>query len=202
MTLQRKIFSIMFVVALALLAGFVFYFVFLQSGINSGLDQVTANATALFEQELSGGASFPVRLKIPQIGVDAAIEYVGITKTGMIGVSSGPVNAAWFNGSVRPGEKGSAIIDGHFGWHGGIPAVFDNLYKLKIGDKVYVEDKNGATITFVVRKIKKYDPKADASVLFNSSDGKSHLNLVTCSGTWNPVEKTHSSRLVVFTDKE
>jgi LPXTG-site transpeptidase (sortase) family protein len=199
--IKRKIFLITAIAGLSALACFVFYFVFLQSGINSGLDQITARAAAFYDQAQASSADFPVRLTIPNIGVDAAVEYVGIAKNGAIGVPQGPVNVAWFNQSAIPGEPGSAIIDGHAGWKDGIHAVFDDLHKLKVGDKVFVTDKSGSTTTFVVRAIKKYDTKADASDLLKSTDGLSHLNLITCAGVWNPQAKTHSERMVVFTDK-
>ena len=199
--IKRKIFLITAIVGLSFLACFVFYFVFIQSGINSGLDQITAKATAFYDQAQAKSTGFPVSLKIPVIGVDAAIESVGIAKNGAIGVPQGPVNVAWFNQSAIPGTTGVAMIDGHFGWKDGIPAVFDDLHKLKVGDKVFVTDKSGLTTTFVVREIKKYKTKADASSLLKSTDGASHLNLVTCAGIWNPQAKTHSERLVVFTDK-
>src|ERR1035437_5241090 len=198
----RKIFSIITILWLSIFLGFAFYFVFFQSGINSGLEQVTANVIALYDQQQINSFDFPVRFKIPKIKVDVAVEYVGIMQNGAMGVPKGPINVAWFKDGVRPGNIGSAVIDGHSGWKNGIPSVFDNLYKLKKGDKIYVEDKNGMTITFIVRKIKIYDPKANAADLFNSTDGKSHLNLVTCPGTWTAKDKTHSERLVVFADRE
>ena len=49
-------------------------------------------------------------------------------------------SAAWYDLGPRPGDSGSAVIDGHFGLHNGIPVVFDNLYKLRTGDKIYVTD--------------------------------------------------------------
>jgi LPXTG-site transpeptidase (sortase) family protein len=199
--IQRKIFLITTIAGLSLLACFVFYFVFLQSGINSGLDQITASATAFYDQTQAKSADFPISLKIPKIGVDAAIEYVGTAKNGAVGVPKGPVNVAWFKESAIPGTTGIAVIDGHSGWKDGIHAVFDDLHKLKVGDKVFVTDKSGLTITFVVRKIKKYDTKADASDLLNSTDGLAHLNLITCAGVWNAEAKTHSERMIVFTDK-
>lgn len=151
--------------------------------------------------DLSANES-PIRLEIPVINVDSTIEYVGIDKDGAMGVPQGPSNVAWYNLGPRPGEVGSAVIDGHYGFKNGIPAVFDNLYKIKIGDKVNVLDNKGVITTFIVRKIAKYDPSADATQVFTSTDGKAHLNLITCTGTWNSVLQSHNSRLVVFTDKE
>lgn len=111
-------------------------------------------------------------------------------------------NVAWFENGPRPGEIGNAVIDGHFGWKNNIPAVFDNLYKISIGDKIYIEDDEGVTSTFVVREIKSYSENDYAGEIFNSNDGKAHLNLITCEGIWNKTQKSYSKRLVVFADKE
>ena len=143
----------------------------------------------------------PVRLKIPSINVDAALDYVGLTSQGELGVPTGPTNAAWYDRSSRPGEVGNAVIDGHFGWKDNTPAVFDDLHKLQAGDSIYIVDDSGATIAFVVRDIQMYDQSASESAVFASNDGKAHLNLITCEGTWNQAQHSYSNRLVVFADK-
>ncbi len=144
----------------------------------------------------------PIRLKISTIGIDSAIEYAGITEDGKMDVPKNPDTTAWFELGVYPGDIGSAVINGHSGWKDGIPAVFDDLYKIKIGDKLYIEDKFGKSITFVVRELRVYDPKADTSEIFISNDEKAHLNLITCEGAWDSVSKSSPKRLVVLTDKE
>ena len=162
---------------------------------------IIENATAILnpEQATSG---LPVRLKIPKINVDAPVEYVGLTSDGAIDAPKGPVNVAWFSLGPRPGESGSAVIVGHYGWKNSIPAAFDNLSRLRKGDKIYVEDEKGETITFVVRELRSFDENGDASVMFGSTDDKAHLNLVTCGGVWNKARKSYSNRLIAFTDKE
>lgn len=142
-----------------------------------------------------------VRLVIPKIHVDAAVENLGLTPDGAMDVPKGPADAAWYDLGTRPGEIGSAVIAGHSGWKDGIPAVFDNLYTLQKGDRILVVNESGMTTTFVVRESHIYDPKADATIVFNSSDGKAHLNLITCIGAWNKASKSTSERLVVFADK-
>jgi LPXTG-site transpeptidase (sortase) family protein len=144
----------------------------------------------------------PAYLRIPGIGVDAPIDSVGLTPEGAMDVPKGPATSAWFDLGPRPGENGSAVIDGHFGWKDGIPAVFDNLSKLQKGDIVYVDDTTGSTTAFVVRDIETYGHNEDASDIFASDDGKAHLNLITCGGVWNNAQKSYSNRLVVFTDEE
>jgi LPXTG-site transpeptidase (sortase) family protein len=143
----------------------------------------------------------PIRLRIPSLSIDANIEYVSATPDGSMDVPKVASDAAWFDLGPHPGEIGSSVIDGHSGYKDNRPAVFDNLYKLQKGDKVYVQDASGETTTFVVQDFKSYDQSSNASSVFTSSDGLAHLNLITCNGIWNPKLGTHSSRLVVFTNK-
>lgn len=144
----------------------------------------------------------PMRLLIPKINVDASIESVGLAADGAMAVPAGPADAAWFDLGPRPGAIGSAVIAGHEGWKDNIPAVFDDLYKLKKGDKIYVEEKTGITIAFTVSSSATYDQNADPSEVFFSTDGKAHLNLITCEGVWNAAEQSYSDRLVVFADED
>ena len=155
----------------------------------------------LTQQQVNPGV--PIRLIIPKINVNAEVDPVGIMSGGDIGTPIGPATTSWFDLGPRPGDVGSAVIDGHFGqWKIGVGSVFDNLNKLVKGDKIYVVDEKGMTTTFLVRESRIYDPVADAFSVFNSSDGKSHLNLITCEGTWLPNQKTFTNRLVIFADKE
>jgi LPXTG-site transpeptidase (sortase) family protein len=172
---------------------------------NSDQNNLTASvveATIINEPEKTNTPPLPIRLKIPKIKIDASIEQVGILGDETMGVPGSYNNVAWFNLGPRPGEEGSSVIDGHSGLKNNKLAVFDNLYKLKKGDKIYVENGKDKDVVFIVRESQKYDFTADATDAFVSNDGKSHLNLITCAGVWNPVLMTHSKRLVVFTDKE
>ena len=141
----------------------------------------------------------PVSLIIPTINVDAEIERVGLTDEGNMEVPSNKDNGGWFAMGPRPGEKGSAVIAGHFDGENGEPGVFNQLNELRGGDKLYIEDDQGVTTTFVVRESRVYDP-GYADEVFNQSEG-SYLNLVTCDGAWDGNIKSYSKRLVVFTDK-
>lgn len=143
----------------------------------------------------------PVRLKIPKIQVDAAVEGLGLTPEGDLDAPKGADTTGWYNAGPRPGGQGSAVIDGHFGWANNKPAVFDNLHTLRKGDLLHVEDEKGATHTFVVSELRSYQPEDDASAVFRSNDGRAHLNLITCQGVWNKQEDGYSARLVVFADR-
>lgn len=188
---------------IALSPAFLIYFVpqILSHLSHRNTEPVVENTVALQIQE-EPIVGLPVRLKIPSINVNTPFEYVGLTVDGAMEVPKERTNVAWFKLGQRPGENGSAIIAGHYGWENEKGSVFDNLHKLRKDDRLYVEDEKGEVITFVVRESRRYDPKMYASDVFGSNDGKPHLNLITCEGVWDEASKTYSKRLVVFTDKE
>ncbi len=142
----------------------------------------------------------PVRLKIPGIGVDSIIEDGLITSDGRMDVSEGSVNVSWFALGPKPGEVGSAVIGGHFGISNDVKFVFYDLDKMVVGDEVQVVNDKGEVLTFRVREIKMYTRDADATEVFTSKDGLSHLNVITCEGAWNQKNDTYDDRRVVFTD--
>ena len=197
-SLRRNLLRVLFIgfaISLTLISHFIL------ENPNQNSKSLLANTALLYEKE-KNDFGLPMRLKIPKIAVDSSFEYVGLTSLGAMDVPKNPNNVAWFSLGSRPGEVGSAVVAGHSGWKDGESVVFDDLYKLDIGDKLYVENERGVVITFVVRKIQTYDSLTDTSSVFNLSDGKIHLNLITCVGTWDKMTRTSSSRLVVFTDKE
>ena len=211
--------SLLFV-GIAIIIFFVIFVFFPNSNVNNQLSYVEAipippsfsqslqkiidaQSTTLTDTKSSNrNVGLPVSLKIPKINVDATIEQLGLTPQGAMDVPKGPNDVAWFSLGPRPGEIGSAVIDGHFGWKNNIPAVFDNLNKLQKGDKIYVDNANGSTTSFIVSEIGIYDQNGDATNIFTSNDGKAHLNLITCEGVWNATTKSRPNRLVIFTDKE
>ena len=187
------------------------YFLFLgggQSIINNGAlntqNEALDNNVALSQNndKVLLGSGLPVRLSIPNINVDAEVIYVGLAKDGSVDVPKGPSQVAWFKLGPRPGDKGSAVITGHFGpWQTGASSVFDNLYKLKKGDKIYIKDDKGVSIAFTVRESREYGPGESLPEVFNKNDGI-YLNLITCHGDWLANQKTYTQRLVVFADAD
>lgn len=145
-------------------------------------------------------AAVPAHLTIAKAGVSAAVEQIGLTPDGALDTPQDPMNAGWFNLGPKPGEVGSSVIDGHYNWFNGAKGVFENLHLVGVGDTISVLDTNGVTTSFVVVKTQIYKPSADAYDVFASTDGKSHLNIITCEGVWDSISQNYSGRLVVFGD--
>lgn len=163
--------------------------------------EVPQQPVELIAEPTVTGPGLPSRIRIPGISVNAALEHVGLTAEGEAGVPQDPANAAWLDAGPRPGEIGTAVIDGHYGWSNDVRAVFDDLHLVQIGDSIYVDDETGASIQFIVREIRTYGESDETSDVFFATDGGAHLNLITCEGAWSAARGSYSDRLVVFTDR-
>ena len=147
----------------------------------------------------SPGVLTPARLKIPSLGVNAAVETVGIKADGTMGTPKNFDNVGWYSPGSKPGEEGPAVFAGHVN-NGGIrKGVFEKLSKIKTGDYVTVEDAAGRSKIYKVSSVREYPAEAPAGELF-APGGPSRLVLITCDGEWLPAERTFDKRLVVVAD--
>ena len=137
----------------------------------------------------------PVRLQIPTINVDAAVEQVGLDSEGRMAAPARTDEVGWYQPGAVPGDVGNAVIDGHLDWYTG-PAVFQRLGKLKVGDQITVLREDGTKAKFTVdsTSVMPYDASTDA--LFTRT-GPPSLTLITCAGTWDRQRGTYLQRLVV-----
>jgi LPXTG-site transpeptidase (sortase) family protein len=161
---------------------------------------INATSTRLPEGKMVP-ASNPVRLIIPAIAINAPVEEVGTQANADLATpTQNPwQDVGWYNLGPQPGERGSAVIDGHLDRPGGFPAVFWHLRDLHVGDEVLVKNSSGITLRFQVTRIEFYPPQ-DAPIqdIFGNWGG-TYLNLITCAGDWIPSQHQTNMRLVVYT---
>ena len=74
-------------------------------------------------------ADLPQTLHIPKINVAAAIEQVGLDTQGRMDVPEDADNVAWYKLGYKPGQKGNAVLAGHYDKETGEPAVFWDISK-------------------------------------------------------------------------
>jgi len=139
---------------------------------------------------------YAVRLAIPAIKLDTAVEQAGI-------VEDRDGNSIW---ETRPfvavhygdltalvGAPGNAVIAGHVVTlrEGN---VFRFLYQLDVDDQIQVWDQRQREYDFQVRDVKLVPP-SDTSVMAPTPE--ENLTLITCGGQFDPVTRQFSDRLVV-----
>lgn len=107
-------------------------------------------------------ASEPVRVRIPSAGVDTGpVLKLGLAADGSVEVPTVAQadRIGWYTKGVTPGEKGPAVLIGHFDTAEG-PAVLKNGAKIRVGDRITVTRADGSDAVFAVRKLQQVDKGA------------------------------------------
>lgn len=141
---------------------------------------------------------YPLRLKIPVLGVDAAVQDVGVAKSGRMAVPTNYADVGWYRYGPAAGEQGNAVFDGHVDNGFGRLGVFARLHMLRKGDEVSVVYKDGREARFVVEEVAAYQTAEVPLEEIFSESGPPKAVLITCEGTFDPESKTYDRRLVVY----
>jgi hypothetical protein len=138
----------------------------------------------------------PVRLSIPSIGVDTALETLQLHTDGSLAVPSQWGEAGWYAGGVRPGNPGPAVIAGHVDSING-PAVFYRLRELRPGAVVVVRESTGATLQFIVDRSVRYPKDRFPTEAVYGPTPLPELRLITCTGDFDFRAHSYLDNLVV-----
>jgi hypothetical protein len=153
----------------------------------------------------AGPVEVPLVLEIPALGVTAPVLGVGLTSENVMDSPRGPLGdpiwsaAYWYRGGGIPGSAGTATIAGHVNNPLGEPEIFARLEDLGSGDLIIIRLKNTTMeMQFTVDETRVYpvEESSEPAVLERifgagpvagmepvpSSDGLSHLTLITCAG--------------------
>jgi sortase (surface protein transpeptidase) len=138
------------------------------------------------------------RILIPSIEVNGYIQKIGTSKDSEIGVPSNTHFAGWYTDSVRPGDPGLSIIDGHVGGRYSKDAVFSKLNGVAIGTKFQIEYGDLSTNTFEVVSTKQVPVAYAIEYLLERDEAiTSQLNLITCGGEYDKSAESFKDRIIV-----
>jgi LPXTG-site transpeptidase (sortase) family protein len=157
---------------------------------------VVADAADRVESARRRAAGYAVRLAIPAIKLDTVVEQGGVVldASGESTWQTLPYVAVHYGDLTSlVGAPGNAVIAGHVVTlsEGN---VFRLLYKLEIDDQVAVWDQRDREHDYHVVGVKLVPP-SDTSVMDATPDET--LTLITCGGTFDPVKRQFSDRLIV-----
>jgi hypothetical protein len=135
-------------------------------------------------EPLSGGVrpAAPARIAIPAAGVDAAVEPVSTSRSG---VEVPPVGrAGWLAAGPRPGEPGRAVVIGHLDSANG-PGLFARVPRIPPGTPVEVTDDLGRVRRFNVIGSAQVEKARFPSEAVYGGSPRPVLVLITCGGPWD-----------------
>lgn len=165
------------------------------------VDETEPTDTEIANYEVA--PNMPRYFSIPSLGiVNARIAEVGLRADGSVDVPRNVYMIGWYNGSVLPGEKGTALLDAHGGDLGN--GIFRKLPRIQIGADINIEMGDGRLFTYKVvdtatrpidgnNNADQYMPTA----LTSPQAGAASLTLITCTGEWSQVRQTYLDRFFV-----
>ncbi len=177
------------------------------SNDNEVVSEVVTQSTESPEERLPDDVGFnwkgrstdPKRIQIPAIGVDAFMQSVGVDQNSQIAVPNNIHVAGWFVDSVRPGDQGLSIIDGHINGRYTDEGIFKRLNELKVDDTVRVVFGDDSVREFRVYSAASHSLTDAPSVLYSQvPEIKNQLNLITCIGSYDVANRTYDSRHIVI----
>ena len=136
----------------------------------------------------------PVGLAAPAIGLDAAIEQVGVVN-GVMVTPKDAWNVGWYADLARPGRPGNVVFAGHKDWWGIGPTIFADLDQLRPGDEIVVTGRNGEVVTYVVVETWLVGADVDFGPVIAGDMAQEQITLITCAGSFDGA--AYEARLVV-----
>ncbi len=121
----------------------------------------------------------PLRLSIPDLGVDAGVEDRPVTEGGDLVIPGDPrVVGRWDGGSPLTSAQGTTLLAGHVDIHGDLGALHE-LASIEPGAEVRTSDAKGHVTRWRVTGL---DVRRKEDLPTFAADGPRTLVLVTCGG--------------------
>lgn len=143
----------------------------------------------------------PRYLTIQKLNItNSRVLPMGVKATGELDTPNNIFDVGWYEGSGRPGQGGTMIIDGH---NGGphVFGVFKRLPELAKGDVIQIERGDGKILKYSVvenNAISLDDSnKYMATAARSPEAGVESLTLISCTGEWSEKQRTYLSRQFV-----
>jgi len=156
---------------------------------------MTVTAAAQSEQ-----VADPVRVRIPRIGVDAALLALELDPHGVLPPPPTNHETGWWRAGPEPGEAGPAVVVGHVDSREG-PAVFFRLRDLDPGDRIAVDRIDGTTAEFTVVRTERYGKDSFPTAEVYGDTPNAQLRLITCGGAFDRRSGHYLDNVVVYADR-
>lgn len=169
-----------------------------RAGPASALPAGPAAAVPTVPPERSGEqAADPVRIRVPAVGVDAAVGPLFTTDNGVLPPPESFDATGWWHDGPEPGEPGPAVIAGHVDSYRG-PAVFFRLDEIDEGDQIFVDRADGSTVTFVAHRVERHPKDEFPTEAVYGDTPETALRLITCGGAFDEEDRRYLANVIVF----
>jgi hypothetical protein len=163
--------------------------------VTKSLDYPAESSIATDEYTVSD--ELPKVLSLPSIGAEGIVQRVGEDQNKQIATPNNVHAAGWYVTSVKPGEVGLSIMQGHLQGRYS-KGIFYDLDKLKPHDRFSVTYGSGRVVNFAVVSVATVSVRDAAAALATRNPALARqLNLSTVSSAVDPGTERSNQRVIV-----
>jgi sortase family protein len=160
-------------------------------------------AFAVPEPEPAPASAPPVRIRVPDAGVDAPVVAAGVDAHGGMDVPLDVRTIGWYRFGPGPGSAGgSAVLAGHVDDRDQGPGAFYRLRELAAGSPVEVTLADGKVVTYRVGTVERMAKGALPAGQLFARDGAPRLALITCGGDFDRATGGYTDNVVVTAEPD
>jgi hypothetical protein len=142
----------------------------------------------------------PVRLSVPALRVDSAVDPVGVEPDGEMTVPAEVDRVGWYRFGPAPGGEGSAVIAGHVDSRTQGLGAMAPLRNAAVGDEVVLIDAAGTTTRWRVVSRELIEKQVLPLDRLFTRAGPPRLTLITCGGPFLPEYRSYRDNVVVVAE--
>ncbi|RBY93820.1 class F sortase [Blastococcus sp. TBT05-19] len=145
-------------------------------------------------------APAPTRLTVPELGIDAPVDALGVAADGQMELPDDVSRVGWYRFGPPPGASGSAVLGGHVDDREQGPGALAPLRDAEVGDEIVVTDATGTPTRWQVMSRETITKQALPVDRIFGRDGPPRLVVVTCGGPFLPELRSYRDNVVVVAE--
>lgn len=145
--------------------------------------------------------SAPVQLDIPELGISAPVDAVGVESDGLMTLPEDVDRVGWYRFGPAPGAgTGSVVIAGHVDDAEQGLGALSPLEEAEVGDRVVVGDDAGGSTTWQVVARQEFDKEVVPLAELFDRAGPPRLVVITCGGQFLADIGSYQDNVVVVAE--
>ncbi len=143
----------------------------------------------------------PARLDVPELGISAAVDAVGVEPDGLMTIPEDVDRVGWYRFGPAPGSPaGSVVIAGHVDDARQGLGAMSALDGAEVGQQVTVTDAAGGTTAWRVVARQEVDKQVVPLTELFTRDGPARLVLITCGGPFLADIRSYADNVIVIAE--
>ncbi|WP_404434057.1 class F sortase [Microbacterium lacus] len=141
----------------------------------------------------------PVRMKMPDLGVDMPVTSVGVEQSGQMELPVDPAVAGWYRfGADAVSTEGNVVLAAHVDAPDYPIGPLSRLRDAGAGSTVVVEASDGTSVTYAIESVTYYEKSTLPTDQLFAREGAKTLVIITCGGPFDSSTGSYRDNVVAI----